>query len=372
MIIANPVYDTVFKYLMFDLDIARRFLSVILNVEILHLNFSQVENAQVLKEREASSSEVTLYRLDFIAEIATLNGVKTVLIELQKSWDDQDIYRFRNYLAQEYARHYTAHKNYLDELNRIRKERKRLKAENKPFPKLPENNVPQALPIVAIYIIDHKLYHDKMIIHTEPIYKDPNDNNKVIEGKDDFIENLTHNSYFIQIPHIPDEPNTELEEIFSIFNQHFLLPNDKRKIDYQKVLKDVNNKLLHDMLVILNKLSLDQKVAEEIEAREKGRKLIENLELKNWLKVAKVEDKLQEEKLRADEEKLRADKEKLRADEEKLRADEAENKMKRSKDFKINMILKMNNNKLDINIIADYCGISVDEINKIINNERNN
>ena len=38
MVIANPIYDTVFKYLMEDLDIAKGVLSIILNTEIVELN----------------------------------------------------------------------------------------------------------------------------------------------------------------------------------------------------------------------------------------------------------------------------------------------------------------------------------------------
>ncbi len=309
MIIANPVYDTIFKYLMFEHDIAKRFLSVILNVDIIKLTFNKIENAQVIKERELSVGEITLYRLDFIAEIATSDGIKTVLIELQKSWDSQDIYRFRNYLAEEYARHYTAHLNYLDSLKRIRKERKNQKKENKDLTKLPTNDVPEALPIVAVYIIDHKLYYDNMIVHSEPICKDPNNKNKILQGKDDFIENLTHNSYFIQIPHIPDDPNTELEEVLSIFNQTFLLPNDHRKIDYQKSAQEINNDLLQDMLALLNKLSLDKNVSDEIESREKGRKLMEKQDLVHWAERARMEDEMQEKLDNKDKELDNKDKE---------------------------------------------------------------
>jgi hypothetical protein len=34
MIFANPIYDGAFKYLMHDLTVARRFLSILLNREI--------------------------------------------------------------------------------------------------------------------------------------------------------------------------------------------------------------------------------------------------------------------------------------------------------------------------------------------------
>jgi hypothetical protein len=40
MLIANPIYDTVFKYLMENLDIAKGIISTIINEEIDYLDFS--------------------------------------------------------------------------------------------------------------------------------------------------------------------------------------------------------------------------------------------------------------------------------------------------------------------------------------------
>ena len=83
MIIANPIYDIVFKYLMEDADIAKGLLSVILNVEVTELS---------LRPQEMSSESVVkdipliIYRLDFVAVIKTNNGThQKVLIELQKT-----------------------------------------------------------------------------------------------------------------------------------------------------------------------------------------------------------------------------------------------------------------------------------------------
>ena len=302
--------------------------------------FNATEKAKVLHDKTELSDMISLYRLDFIAEIATPDGSKNILIELQKSWDELDIYRFRNYLAEEYARHFLAYKNYLDEISRIREKRKKAKLENKPLPKLPKQDIPRALPIVAIYIIDHKLFHDKMIIHADPIYKDPNNNNEIIKGKDDFIENLIHNAYFIQIPHIPDEPVTKLEKILSIFNQHFLMPNDNWKIDYQDTLKNIDNELLYDMLVKLNKLVLSPKIAKEVHEREEGKKYMEEIELKNYLKLAEIEDREEALKIKAEQEKERAEKAEKEL-EDKTKALEDNNKALENKDKALKEALAM-------------------------------
>jgi hypothetical protein len=45
MIIANPIYDVVFKYLLEDIEIARELLSTILGEEIVSLNLRPQEAA---------------------------------------------------------------------------------------------------------------------------------------------------------------------------------------------------------------------------------------------------------------------------------------------------------------------------------------
>ncbi len=298
MIIANPIYDTVFKHLMSDADdnIAKRFIEQILNIEILEFNFDNTEFSQVLEERKKSDIPLSIYRLDFIAKIKTEQGPVTVLIELQKSWEEKDVYRFRNYLAEEYKRHFGAYINYMDELEVIRKERLRCKKENRSIPDLPEKNIPQALPIIAIYILDKELFHDRMMIHVDPVYKDPNKNNEILKGKDSFIEQLIHNSYFIQIPRIPNKPKTHLENLLSIFNQTYLVENDSKRIDYHAELDGVKEPLLRDMLYKLQGIGVDAKIAKEIEARESGRKFLAERDILLWYDLELAEQKIRKTK----------------------------------------------------------------------------
>ena len=122
MIIANPIYDVVFKYLMDEGDIARRFISKILDVEILSLELRPKERSIKIEDTFEYRLDITIYRLDFIGEIKTPTGSKKVMIELQKAWDEDDIHRFRNYLAQEFARHYPAYRDYLNELKKYKKQ----------------------------------------------------------------------------------------------------------------------------------------------------------------------------------------------------------------------------------------------------------
>ncbi len=278
MIIANPIYDTIFKYLMKDLSIARRFISVILGVEIKSIKFSDRERNKLLREKNEVADAIRLFHLDFVAEIATEDGIKTVLIELQKSFDMVDIHRFRNYLGEEYSRMY-------DEYIQYKKELKESRKNNTNLPDKP----PHSLPIIPIYILDFELSGKRMITYADIVLKDPNKNHEVINEKDDFIDSLTHKAYFIQVPSIPDKTETELEEVLSIFNQHFLLKENRWKLDYKEILKNIKNELLYDMLVKLNALVEDEIVRKEIEAAEEGLRYIDEIEVDFLEKIIPLE-----------------------------------------------------------------------------------
>ena len=82
MIIANPIYDVVFKYLLDDIEIARELLSAILGVTIKSLQMKPQETIVL----DSVSKEIKIYHLDFKAVIEQANGEeKIVLIELQKA-----------------------------------------------------------------------------------------------------------------------------------------------------------------------------------------------------------------------------------------------------------------------------------------------
>jgi hypothetical protein len=110
---ANPLYDTVFKYLIEDLSIAREFLSIILDVEVLELEVQPQEVSVPVKKRtqrkttaknEQKGNPKSLIRYDFKAKIVQANGeVRTILLELQKRNHKSIIFRFRNYVARNYS-----------------------------------------------------------------------------------------------------------------------------------------------------------------------------------------------------------------------------------------------------------------------------
>ena len=81
--IANPVYDVVFKYMMEDNEVAKLLVSEIIGEDVISLKPNPQEFT--VEKVAVGSSSITVYRLDFSAQIKTPDGTKLVLIEMQKS-----------------------------------------------------------------------------------------------------------------------------------------------------------------------------------------------------------------------------------------------------------------------------------------------
>lgn len=191
MQIANPIYDVVFKYLMDDSKIARLLISTIIGEKILSLDFLPQEKVVELEQRS-----LTVYRLDFSAKIQTADGYRNVLIEIQKAKFATDIMRFRKYLGEQYQKKENVYRTMI-----MGKETKK------------------AMPILSIYFLGHKLEHITVpIIKVQREYYDVTTGEE-IKQREEFIESLTHDSFIIQIPHLRQKYQTEVEQLLSVFDQ---------------------------------------------------------------------------------------------------------------------------------------------------------
>jgi len=202
MLIANPIYDTVFKYLMENIDIAKGIISTIIDEEIVTIDFKARES--VFKGQKELT--LTVYHLDFIAKIRRKEGgFKNVLIELQKSNLPYDILRFRRYVGEQYKK--------VDEIL------------------LDDGTVSkEPLPIITIYFLGFYISNTLPgVIKVDRRYIDVLAG-KEIEEQNDFIEQLTHDSYVIQIPGLQLQMKTQLEWVLSIFKQENFIEEDSRRL----------------------------------------------------------------------------------------------------------------------------------------------
>ena len=199
MIIANPIYDVVFKKMMENERVAKFFIGTLLNQTIETIEVKPQEYTyegefeendpkkyEIIEERIKKRYNIWVYRLDFIATIKTETGEqKKILIEIQKAKNQIDLMRFRNYLAEQYKKE--------DRVNH-----------NKTI-----------LPITTIYILGFKLPElETACIKVERNYKDLV-NNKIINKKSDFIEKLTHDSFIVQVERITNNYSTKLDKLLA-------------------------------------------------------------------------------------------------------------------------------------------------------------
>ncbi len=187
--VANPLYDTVFKYLMEDERVARTILSALLKKKVVSVKSRRHEYSNV-----NNPGTVALYRIDFAATVEEDDGQQhLILIELQKTWLPTETLRFRRYLALQYN----------NEENMVG-----------------EGRDSRALPMVAIYLLGHRVGD----VAEPVVYVNHNaydyDGKEVKSGMPDpFVESLQHDSIIVQIPLLHGKVNNRLERVLSVFDQ---------------------------------------------------------------------------------------------------------------------------------------------------------
>ena len=218
MIVANPIYDIVFKYLMDDERIARTILSALLKMEVTAVQVRPHEYSDETRD------SLSVFRIDFGATVRDGDGKeKLILIELQKTWLDTETLRFRQYLGV----HYSNPKNMLD--------------------------ASRALPMVAVYLLGHKVGDiEEPVLYVSHQSRDY-DENIVTRGlPNPFVDSLTHDSIIVQIPRLHGRINNHLDMVLSVFDQTYKDENDSRllRIDDSLYANDA------EMGLILHRLTM--------------------------------------------------------------------------------------------------------------------
>ena len=239
--IANPIYDVVFKYLMSDNKIAKLLISDLLGVEITNLELRPQEFTTDKENRT-----LTVYRVDFKAEIVLKNAEKlVVLIEIQKAKFTTDLIRFRKYLGEQYA----------SKQNTIEKNDKTL-----------------PLPIITIYFLGYGLDNNRdiPIIRVKRQYLD-NYNGDKLEGEEMFIETLTHDSIIVQIPALKKQRRNDLEKALSVFEAGKVQEVSINEDDYPERYKSVVRQLLKAIAneQIRKTMDVEDEILEDLEKKER-------------------------------------------------------------------------------------------------------
>lgn len=324
--VANPIYDSVFKYIMEDERIAKTMLSALLKKEVVHVTVRPHEYSNTTRDT------LSMFRIDFAATVREREGNeikdRIVLIELQKTWLNTETLRFRQYLGAQYSNK-----------NNIRE------AEDKGF----------AYPMVAVYLLGHRVGNIK-----EPIVYVNHDvfdyNGNVVEdgNTEPFVESLTHNSIIVQIPLLHGNVNNRLEKVLSVFDQTLVDGDTQQvlKIDEDKFADD------NDMLYVLHKLTAaaaNSEMRQDMNVEDEYYKAIEDrdtaiMQRDKMLKERDCKMAQMDERLSQQSERLSQQSEQLSQQSEQLR----------------NMAKALFVNGLSVEQISNMTGIDIDIIAKFL------
>lgn len=203
MLIANPIYDCVFKYLLEDNKIAKLIISTLLEAEVIELEYKPTE--VVIPNEMKSPLHHSVLRIDFSVQVKKETGeLQTVLVELQKIKLPHDIIRFRRYLA-------AAYRSISNIKSGITKQ---------------GSPCSIAIPIIPIYILGHQLEH--ITVPTVRIRRHYEDvvTGDIIHERDEFAEGISHDALIIQLPRLKQRRRNAIEQMMSLFDPTASIPNN--------------------------------------------------------------------------------------------------------------------------------------------------
>ena len=277
-IIANPIYDVVFKYMMEDERVAKLLLSALLQKEVLSLKMRRHEYTDMQQTR------ISLFRIDFSANVRNEDGSENlILIELQKTWLTTETLRFRQYLGTQYL--------------------------NKENVLETKDDGGYGLPIVSIYILGHKLGDlTEPVVYVRRHYLDY-DSNPIVDGvPDKFIESLTHDSIIVQIPYLKGRMRNRLERILNVFDQDYCMKDNDHLLEINEEVFHNDEQILVNRLVkaavapdVRRAMDVEDEILSEIEARDTAI-MLKDKKIEEQNKAIEEQNKALEEQNKALEE----------------------------------------------------------------------
>ena len=309
--IANPIYDSVFKYLMEDERIAKTLLSALLKKEVVAVEMRRNEYTNGVRDN------ISMFRIDFGAHVKEPDGtIRLVLIELQKTWLETETLRFRQYLGAQYSN-----------------------PENVPS----ENNKDgYAIPMVAIYLLGHRVGDINVPVLYVKHKAYDYDGNVVTDGiPDPFVESLIHDSIIVQIPLLHGQVNNRLEKVLSVFDQSQKNGSDRHVLNVNDTPFDDDD----DMQYLLRRLLMaaaNAQLRQEMNVEDEYFKALEDRDTALMMKDKKLAE--QTEQLEQNKAELEQNKAQLRT-----------------------MALLLSNSGMSVEEIANSVGMPQDQVKLLLN-----
>ena len=293
MLIANPIYDVVFKYMMEDLKVAKTFISAIIGEEVTELDFCPQEFTTKYKE-----DSLTVIRLDFLARIKTAEGYKAVIIEMQKALLSSDIRRFRRYLGSQYQSKSNVYKD--------------------------ENRIEHARPIYCIFFLGQGLNVPGIPVLTVTNIVKDRATGRELKLRNEFIDSLHHKSWIVQISDLKEHRRDDLEKLLSIFDQNNITDSEHilnvKEADFPEEYRHIIRRLIQaaESREIVEQMTAEDELISDFQNLERiiasKEEIIEEKDKKLEEKDKKLEEK--DKKLEEKDKKLEEQNKKLEEQEQ--------------------------------------------------------
>ena len=285
--IVNPIYDLVFKYLMDNNRIAKKIVSSVIDMDVLELEV-QANDSTYINEQFG----LQLLRYDFKAKVQTKEGIKTILIEVQKSNSIDPILRFRKYLGQAY-----------------------MSSEIQINEKGEEEKV--AHPIISIYFLGYKMpeYPYPAILIDNAVIDVST--GEAIKTKNDFVRLLTHRCYILQPRRPISHRVTALDKLLNLFYQS----NETTANPILEIEEDEyqDETVLMEMIRSLHTLTQDEKMLKSMDLEEEVLTVID----KKDKMISEVTRDLEEERRQKEDERRQKEEERRQKEDERKQKEEA-------------------------------------------------
>ena len=271
--VANPIYDSVFKYLMEDNRVAKTVLSALMKKEVVEVEMRKHEYTNGTRDK------MSMFRIDFGAKVRQEDGsLKLVLIELQKTWLETETLRFRQYLGTQYANP-----------DNILKD---------------ENPNGYGIPMITVYLISHRVGDiEETVLYVRHKSYDY-DGKEVTKGMPDpFVESLVHDSIIVQIPYLHGRVNNRLVEVLSVFVQTNKDGKNSQVLNIDASVYDGDTEMQHILHRLLAAAS-DSKLRQDMNVEDEYFSAIETRDtaiMKRDQRIAEQDAQLEEQSAQLEE-----------------------------------------------------------------------
>jgi hypothetical protein len=222
IVIPNPVYDVVFRYLMEDPESAAIVVSTLINEKIKTIQLEAMAHTEKREaDEDGKDADIRFFQLDFTATIEKSDGSEElIMIEMQKAAAPSDIFRFKRYISKQFQK-------------KVSKEVISPKTQSVETVQMP-------IRLIPIFILNFRIENEindpfiRIKRSKVGIFK-----NKELQKHNEFIDHLSYDMCVIQLPNLSnvteddyadDENKQKLFALLKLFDQKSKVKGNEHRL----------------------------------------------------------------------------------------------------------------------------------------------